>query len=285
MRTTVELVTPDIAKKWLEKNVNNRPLRTSTVTRYAAMMSKGQWKLTHEAIAFDTNGDLKNGQHRLAAVVMSGASVQFQVTRGVDPSTFEVIDSGLKRSLSDRLQQVNVPYYTTAASALRYLLLYERARDIRWLGTTPSSMVSDQDVMRLAEHIGQDLLLEAGTHAHRAAARDVAVTITSGMAGYLLFKDADPEDRCLTAFWDGLVSGVELKRNDPRLAMRRWAINTGGINGKGQRMLVSLIKAWNSYVKGVPLGTIKWLPTEPMPDVLEAATGKPAPRNASRAAN
>jgi hypothetical protein len=103
MHTMIESITPTLAKAYLEKNTNNRPLNLSHVKYLAASMSSGQWRITHESIAFDQDDKLIDGQHRLSAVVSSGATVQISVTRGCDSSTFAVINDGQRRSASDAL--------------------------------------------------------------------------------------------------------------------------------------------------------------------------------------
>jgi hypothetical protein len=107
----VMTVTPEIAAKWLKKNVHNRPLRPNAREEYTAAMKAGEWKLTAEPIAFSrayTDSELKqfnevliNGQHRLLAVIDSGATVTFTVWWGCEPDEFEVIDRGAKRTFGD----------------------------------------------------------------------------------------------------------------------------------------------------------------------------------------
>lgn len=58
-------VTPEMAAKWLEGNVLNRPLKQAHVDRLAREMAAGRWRLTHQGIAFDVSGCLIDGQHRL----------------------------------------------------------------------------------------------------------------------------------------------------------------------------------------------------------------------------
>jgi hypothetical protein len=96
-------VTPDLATRWLEGNVHNRPLRQSTVERYARDMADGKWRLTHQGIAFDDSEQLIDGQHRLWAVVESKSTIEFLVTRGLDMSAQEYIDGGEKRTTTDVL--------------------------------------------------------------------------------------------------------------------------------------------------------------------------------------
>ena len=59
METKVVLITPEMAKSMLAKNMkNNRPVLKGTVHGYARQMRNGKWKLTHQGIAFDENGEL-----------------------------------------------------------------------------------------------------------------------------------------------------------------------------------------------------------------------------------
>lgn len=275
MRTTVEVIGPEQATKYLERNENNRKLRKHTVDRYAEMMRRGQWKLTHEAIAFDTNGELKNGQHRLAAVIESGATVSFSVTRGVDPDTYSVIDSGAKRSTADRVAQLGKAYATTVAPALRYLRMYEIAPDLRWVGDM-TVKVNDQDILAMAEQIDDEVLAEAGVIATRASKPDVRLNRAAVMTAYLLIRSADPSGESLKAFYQGVISGEGLLRDDPRLALRRWAASTGQVPGKGQKTIAAQLRAWNAFVKQEPLRVIKLLSGQPMPEVAVVGVQKVA---------
>ncbi len=105
MNSEIILVTPEIAAHWLASNTSNRPLRKSLVRDYAAQMKGGEWLVTHQQIAFTGNltspGRLIDGQHRLSAVIQSGASVRMSVAFGVEENTFTVTDRGASRSAGD----------------------------------------------------------------------------------------------------------------------------------------------------------------------------------------
>lgn len=100
-RTEKVLVTPAIAKRWLEQNTDsNRNISNTTVESYAREMTAGRWSLTHQGIAFNVVGELVDGQHRLNAVVLSGVSVVMLVTTGLRVEYNSPIDVGYNRSLS-----------------------------------------------------------------------------------------------------------------------------------------------------------------------------------------
>lgn len=98
-------VTPQQAEEWLAKNADyQRKLRGSFVDKYARDMINGQWQLTHQGIAFDTNGRLIDGQHRLAAVVKAGVSVKMLVVRDSPSKAYDHLDLGCGRTAVDVLK-------------------------------------------------------------------------------------------------------------------------------------------------------------------------------------
>ena len=68
MNSKIENITPEIAAKYLEKNIHNRPIKPSAIRRYALQMKAKQWLISHQGIAFDTEGNLFDGQNRLLAI-------------------------------------------------------------------------------------------------------------------------------------------------------------------------------------------------------------------------
>jgi hypothetical protein len=97
MYTVQTIVTPEIASKWLEGNVRNRPIRQRRVEHYADQMKRGWWRLTHQGIAFASDGQLIDGQHRLWAIVEAGISVPMLVTYNLTKLALDAVDGGQPR--------------------------------------------------------------------------------------------------------------------------------------------------------------------------------------------
>src|SRR4051812_47344546 len=97
-------VTPEMASQWLRYNNHNRAMRKSVWERYAEDMRAGRWLLTHQGVAFDEEGNLVDGQHRLRAVVESGVTVELSVTYGVPMDRQIVVDDHAVRSHVDALK-------------------------------------------------------------------------------------------------------------------------------------------------------------------------------------
>lgn len=98
-------ITPQMAKEMLKKNCINRPLSQNTINAYAYDMKEGNWdKDSDSAISFDTEGKLRNGQHRLNAIIKAGVPVTTQVCYGCSPDA--IFDAGRRRSDRDQLNIV-----------------------------------------------------------------------------------------------------------------------------------------------------------------------------------
>ena len=81
----VETITPEIARDYLSKNSRNprKTMDRSVIRKYADDIEAGLWQLNGEAIIFDEDGFLKNGQHRLCAVILANKPIRTLVVRGV----------------------------------------------------------------------------------------------------------------------------------------------------------------------------------------------------------
>lgn len=118
MKTVIETVGPDLARKYLLRNKDNRPMRQRWVDRLAKMIESGDWMLTHQGIAFDKDGNLIDGQHRLMAIIQAGKAVTIQVSRNVEPEAYRHVDGGERRTPDDRLKLVSDARVNVVAAAL-----------------------------------------------------------------------------------------------------------------------------------------------------------------------
>lgn len=103
MKTELIFVTPKMARDWLKKNEANRPLRPGVVERLHSAFERGEWKVTHQGIAFAASGRLLDGQHRLTFIsqLPEESKIAINVTTGQAEDTFDAIDIGTGRTMSD----------------------------------------------------------------------------------------------------------------------------------------------------------------------------------------
>lgn len=99
-------ITPHVAEVLLSEKYypkdKQRKLREGVAERYGMEMKAGAWRRTNQGIAFDRNGHLIDGQHRLWGCIDSHSEFTTLVTVGLDPDAAEYIDTGIPRSLADR---------------------------------------------------------------------------------------------------------------------------------------------------------------------------------------
>lgn len=105
MKTELRMVTPLLAREWLRANVDNRPLRPGVVEGFHIAFGRGEWKETHQGIAFSRSGRLLDGQHRLTFIsqLPEGTKVPVNVTIDLEEEVFDAIDQGFRRTASDVL--------------------------------------------------------------------------------------------------------------------------------------------------------------------------------------
>ena len=104
MKMNWEQITPARASEHLSRLAAGQRKRMSRhVNRLAADMKDGNWHDTHVPIAFNCDGSLKDGQHRLAAVVASNTTQWFWVCRGLPNESMDVIDTGANRTIAQAM--------------------------------------------------------------------------------------------------------------------------------------------------------------------------------------
>jgi len=122
MKMETVLVTPEMARDFLKRNNGNRNVRTSWVNELARRITNGEWRMTHQGAAIDSDGNLLDGQHRFLAIIKADTPVNMIVVKGCDaenPIDFPV-DDGVRRTHADTLG-INKSITETAAFIGRIL--------------------------------------------------------------------------------------------------------------------------------------------------------------------
>lgn len=100
--STVETITPEVARLYLQSNSRcQRSVRKAWVASLVKMIQAGEFQLTHQGIAFDSDGTLIDGQHRLLAIIAAEKPVQIMVTRSVNPTVWSATDQGVIRTSAE----------------------------------------------------------------------------------------------------------------------------------------------------------------------------------------
>ncbi len=206
--SSVVMVSPEMAARWLKRNEANRVLRPHKVDQYARDMTSGRWELTG-AIEFDIAGNLIQGQHRLNAVVKSGCTVAMFVLRGISPNAQRVMDSGIGRTAADNLHMDKGVKNAVAVASIA------RQRISSTLGTTAVSNSEIEDYVAS----NPEIAFAASLAVKYAKGCDIAPT-TVGLAAWLI---ADVHGWSVAEdFFYVAAEKVGLVRHDPVMAMSKF---------------------------------------------------------------
>lgn len=244
-KITTETIGPEEAAEILAtRNKRNRALSAKTVNEYGRQMTAGTFPFIADPIRFDRDGNLIDGQHRLAAVVGSGQPQMFVIVRNLDPETQKYIDSGRKRSAADQLRIEGMSSPSVAASIGRFVMHWQA-------GDLPGFNIkfSTAEVVDFVEsHLHW---IEAGSaHAkglYRAARASQAI---SGATYFMAREVADAETA--DTFFNLLTSGAGLDTGSPILLLRNKLIylSSGGNRGKKAErpeLAYFYVRAWNGW--------------------------------------
>lgn len=118
----VEYITPEKCREFLKKNIMNRNASLKTIELYRRQMAEKDWSLNGEAIKFDWDGMMLDGQQRCSACIQSGEPFVSFVIYGLAPDAQATMDSGRVRRAADQLTMMGVRNATVVVAASRTVI-------------------------------------------------------------------------------------------------------------------------------------------------------------------
>lgn len=117
-------ITPDLARQFLEHgNPLNRKISDGTIAAYANDMMNDEWDFgAVNPIVFDKDGTMRNGHHRINAVIRAGVPIIAYVAVGADPSN--TYDIGRVRTINNTLELDGINTSTSATALIRSVGLF-----------------------------------------------------------------------------------------------------------------------------------------------------------------
>ena len=253
------LLTPEKAVKWLETVKHNREVRQWRVNQYAQQMKEKQWrKETGETMKFDSNGEFRDGQHRAWAVVESGVSIIVDVTYNVDPDVVRIIDTGERRTGADTLNMESknegrekLPHSKIIATALNVVYAWFETKDVY----KKTSLNNE----KMWQYFGQHREIERSAEFVSRKGKLASAALCAALH-YILSRNQSKKAE-VDAFFDTFISGENLSKGSPVLALRARLINQrneGKASCGREFTLACILIAWRAYVKGRTLQFITY---------------------------
>jgi len=253
-------ITPAIAEQLLTLNTQNRRPLAAAIHEYSQAMSRGEWRLTAEALSVSKDHVLINGQNRLLAILDSNCTICLTVWFGCDKEEFRVADGARKRQAAQQLQIMGYAHSAVAAALAKALWVIKTR--------TTSFQPSTEEVLRMVETLNQTELFQACQAGQEMA--KVCPPTAAAMA-YWHITHTSPNAHRIEEFWQGLAVGEHL--TGPRLHLRNWLMSSDAkiVSGRDStaKKGAAIVFAWNSWLKGhkrVP--TFSWKHLVQLPEAM-----------------
>ncbi|SUA80410.1 Uncharacterised protein [Nocardia otitidiscaviarum] len=236
-----------MARRMLEHNRNNRPIRQARVQQYFEDMTSSRWRFNGEAIKFGPDGELLDGQHRLAAIARtSGQVFPMLVVRGLARDTQVTMDQGARRTPADQLTISGITGHNTTlvAAALRVY--------IPWLegnlfGDYMRNKISTTRIVEYAT-----VYPETVARAERFTSVAARLKARPAVACAVLIRLSEVDETAAAEFvrlWD---SGAGLPAGSPILALRQRLdiLHRTGVRTSDRDQIGLIVTAWNLWRRG-----------------------------------
>ncbi|OPC84149.1 hypothetical protein B4N89_27365 [Embleya scabrispora] len=250
-RAEVMLVTPKVAKAILDRqNTHNRNLSDRTVADYMRDMLTDNWPLNGEAAKFAYDGTCLDGQHRFAAVSLSGVSVPMLIVTGLPLKVQETMDTGKRRSMADVLTLRGESSTHSLAAIVKRVWMWEGG-NYKFHGAGKPTVAECTELLQRKPELRRSAEISARVGRSFRYLPPAPV----GLAHHL-FSTISPEEA--PEFFARLGDGASLPIHHPILTLRTRAMKdvAGGFRIPEPRAMAYLIRTWNAVREGRSMSRI-----------------------------
>jgi hypothetical protein len=249
------VVGPDEAEFLLAANPDNRNLRPVKIAQFVKDMRHGRWTPNGESIIVSTEGELNDGQHRLAAILQSRIPQRLMVAFGYPRESRYSVDTGAARTAGDHLTMAGQGYSQAMAAAARLIISYEQNNG-RTLGRR-ASITS----LEVQERVKEDPLLQEVVRYCSNHRIPFARASTVAFVFYVLARIAPREAR---EYIDGVLTGLELSAHDPAYIARERLMRGNEKKLTDTQIVEILFRAWNYFASGHKGGKVQMMGALPV---------------------
>ena len=241
--TRMIVVTPELAKRWLSKEINsrNRKIQKSHIKAIARDIARERWMVNAQPISFtadpfdpDSEGKLRllNGQHRLYAVIEADMPIEVPIAVNIPEEAFATFDIHAKR----QIKPTNSPIDNRVlAAAARLQWKEDNNMSLLEAGISPTA----SELMDTIEaHPG---LAEFYPRARRSGMRDIG---SAGVLSYFFYRVHREASNLAPSFLDGLEYGG-ISTANPAHALREEMLKADKVSRRDT--LARLMSAWNAF--------------------------------------
>lgn len=251
------VITVALAKLLFDYRAPNRK-PGSVIKEYVEELLEERWGLTGQPIILDEDDRLIDGQQRMASIIETGIPMEVLVVRGVSSKNFEFMDTGMNRNSRHMLEchrdadgnRIENP--TEISAALNLAIRYCRAVEDKIPYLARNKVRSRLPLNAFKIHPSFSKMAIWSKEMKKELS---ALGLSSGMVICSMFYTHETNAKKSGDFWEGLATGIDLKKTSPVLALRSFLIKEiVSLKEKpkpsSEWALEATIASWNMYVKG-----------------------------------
>lgn len=260
MNARIINLTPQVAGELLKKNKHNRKPSEKQINFYVNQMRSGLWKENGEAIIVGNDDKIKDGQHRLLAVIKANYSYRVPLITDVDSSAMDTIDTGKNRSLQDIISLNGYAYPNQKAKIAKLILA--SSHKSKSSGVGKQGVMFSSEKTSVSNSAGLDYVIENNDFlnkilkmAHQISSKSpntvISVADLAFIAYMLVGYDLENEDirgflkELCGAEYAGDSSASYVYKCMAKAKNTKTHLNRYWLRGL-------IIKSWNNYINGNP---------------------------------
>lgn len=274
------------ARQLLERNIEpqkgvegtNRRSSNAKITDHMREMANVEWRLTHQGLAVDINGNLVDGGHRLKAFIAAVEDdidlvIPTLLTINLPLGAMSRVDLGKRRTLQDELHRLGYTDTYALGAAVNLIWAYENHDRAQAFQSTHWKMRPHRDLV--LQMVKDDPLIVEGVRVSGTA--KLVTRSAFSAAWYLIAKECGSHR--LAEFCDLVVEGQHIGQGNPVWAMRRLLINDQETKRRAvaYQHLAYMITAYDEFVNSVSRSLMYFRPGQRFPilpritdDMIEA---------------
>jgi hypothetical protein len=249
---TAVQITPEKAKAILEHQPAQRPVSRLNVARLKNEIIEGRFRRTHQGLAFDENGLLRDGQHRLMACYEAGRNIEILACFNEPAPLFAHYDNGIARTIGTTLYLAGKVETAKLGSgivtAAKFIWAYDSGFNPAHPGAFSGAWnyTSLQAIME--DHSGIQNYVKM-LDANRKIPYQKGMT--AGL--FTMFSEVDPF--AAQVFIDQCLNGENIKKGDPAYTLRESILGHGNRQSM-QDKVYKVARAWNAFHEGRKLANV-----------------------------
>lgn len=260
----LEKITPSKAREWLKVNKQNRPYSEWFADHLASAIADKVFVLNGDAIRFDVNGQVIDGQHRLWAIVKSGVAIESYVIRGLPPESFDTIDRGHVRTNAHVLARHGEKHYAMLAAVCQLAYRCDSRGVI--LPHSSCSKMRPDEIQRVLSVYGTWFRPACAYASHTKT----KLIPSSEVAFFVATGSRLHGDEITLRFWNRVLKAEELKSGTPEHTLFKRLSENMASPAKlpKQHRLAYIVKAVNANACGKPMKALRFSESEDMPAII-----------------